>query len=246
VRKLQNFSLLFVYKSPFFRVITGLRFVKKQRLIHLQIQDGVLLPRGHVNQSTTAWRPINNYTILDKGIKNGSDYYMIRWNKREIDLDDLMAGASQVVTGVRFRLVGTHLNLEIRVTEMNFVKGQLDPKTSIWVSNDLTTDSVVPRTQVPLVKANVPTLPPANLPDSQTSQFVQFTHSDVKLDAAQSTVPYFDGQAVVSSPVVPLSGAGLYHKGRELSGGFVAPKLFTYDYLPHIQKPKVKVESNNV
>jgi hypothetical protein len=226
-----------------FRVVTGLRFVKKHRVIHLQIQDGVLLPRGHVNESTTTWRPINDYTILDRGIKSGVDYHTVRWDKREIDLDDLVAGTSQVVTGVRFRLVGAHLNLEIRITEMDFAKGLLEPKTSVWLSNDVTEVSVVPRTIVPLGQADVPTSPPANMPDSETSQFVQFTHSDVGLDAAQSTVPYFDAQEVITSPVVPLSGAGLYHKGRTLSGGFVAPKLITYDYLPHIQKPKVEARS---
>lgn len=38
-----------------------------------------------------------------------------------------------------------------------------------------------------------------------------------------------------------LSGAGIYHKGQNMYGGFVAPKLITYDYSPHIEIPQPSV-----
>lgn len=64
------------------------------------------------------------------------------WDKRAIDLDDLVAPASHVVTGIRFRTLGAHLNLEIRITEVDFTNGKLmDPKTSYWFSNDNTETS---------------------------------------------------------------------------------------------------------
>lgn len=53
-------------------------------------------------------------------------------------------------------------------------------------------------------------------------------------DAAQTTVPFIDAQPVVTLVPVPLSGAGIFHKGRENFGGFIAPKIITYDYSKHM------------
>ena len=65
---------------------------------------------------------------------------------------------------------------------------------------------------------------------SKDNQYVEFTHSDFADDAAQTTVPFFDAQDVISIPPVPLAGIGLYHKMEPRYGGFIAPKIFTYDY----------------
>lgn len=210
------------------------------RIFHLQIQEGELLPRGQINASSVEWRPISDYKLLDRGIRNGQDYHTLSWDKRAIDLDDLIAPASHVVTGVRFRTVGTHLNFEIRVTELNFASGKLiDPETtSIWMSNDNTDSSVDRRTPVKLIKPDVPTLsisPSAQ--DSKTNQYIEFTHSDIERDVGQTTVPFVDTQDVISMPPVALSGAGIYHKGQPGYGGFIAAKLITYDFGPHIQTP---------
>lgn len=63
-------------------------------------------------------------------------------------------------------------------------------------------------------------------------------------DAAQNTVPFIDIQDVVSNPPVPLSGVGLYHKGQDQYGGFLAPKVITYDFSPHIQSPSFDNQTN--
>lgn len=122
--------------------MTGLRFRKVNRIIHLQIQEAQLLPRGNVNPATVEWKPVSDYKLLDRGVRNNIDYHTMAWDKRAIDLDDLKAKPGHVVTGVRFRTVGKHLNLEMRVTEVDFVTGRLiDPETSVWVSNDNTETS---------------------------------------------------------------------------------------------------------
>jgi hypothetical protein len=63
---------------------------------------------------------------------------------------------------------------------------------------------------------------------------VLFTHTDVDADAAQTTVPFICSQPVSPEPVTLLSGAGLMHRGRAGYGGFVAPKVLTYDFAQHI------------
>lgn len=105
----------------------------------MQIQEGELLERGKINATNTRWVPVEDYTILDKGMRDGRDYHTLAWDRREVDMDDLTAPAGHVVvrnelnvvklatyksnkfqTGVKFRVVGRHLNLEMRVSEINF------------------------------------------------------------------------------------------------------------------------------
>jgi len=66
-----------------------------------------------------------------------------------------------------------------------------------------------------------------HIPDSQPDTFIQFQPSDEKTDAAQSTVPFIDIQAVTPNPAIPLVGLGIIHKGAMNSGGFIQPKVYT-------------------
>lgn len=43
-------------------------------------------------------------------------------------------------------------------------------------------------------------------PDSTTNQYIDFTHTDMDADAAQTTIPYLDAQDVISIPACPISG----------------------------------------
>ncbi|KAB0793606.1 hypothetical protein PPYR_13226 [Photinus pyralis] len=232
------------------RVVTGLRFTKKNRIIHLQIQEGKLLPHGGIDSSTIRWVPVEDYKITDRYIYNGQDYHTLTWEQRSIDLDDLIADDQHVMTGVRFKKIGTHLNFEIYITPFDFEKGQLlEPAyRSIWKDNSNTDASTHnPRTQVYLSDPDIPTrIPRASRLDSKTDQYIDFTHTDMNRDAAQTTVPFLDAQPVVPKMAVPLAGAGLYHKGSKNSGGFIAPKIVTYDYSQHLHPifPKDELEIN--
>ncbi|XP_016984536.1 uncharacterized protein LOC108048421 isoform X2 [Drosophila rhopaloa] len=226
------------------RIVTGLRFVKKNRIFHLQIQEGELLPRGAVNQSTLEWKPVENYNFFDRDVKKGADYHMLSYESRSIDLDDVNTDDNSfVITGVRFRVVGAHLNLEAYYSEFDFKTGQLiQPESnSYWKSNDNTDVSGARREKLRLENADVSTRTITySIPLSRHNQYIDFTNTGLDKDAAQSTVPFIDIQDVVSNPPVPLSGIGIYYKGRNGYGGFLGPKLITYDYTPHVQVPKNK------
>lgn len=75
--------------------------------------------------------------------------------------------------------------------------------------------------------------------NKKANQFVQFTHTGLDKDVAQTTIPYLDAQDVVPVPAMPLIGVGLFHKAASGSGGFVGPRIFTYDVTTHIQVPQV-------
>lgn len=212
------------------------------RIIHLQIEQGELQHRGAINNTSLQWKPVPAYKLLDRGIRNTVDYHTMGWDKRAIDLDDLHAPVNHVVTGVRFRVLGSHLNMEIRITEANFTTGKLieAKTTSYWYSNDNTAaqSGDKKRTEVKLHAPDISTRTSAKSQlTSKSNQYIEFTHTDIDADVGQTTVPYLDAQDVSSSPAVALAGAGLYHKSQKGYGGFVAPKLFTYDFEPHIERP---------
>lgn len=92
------------------------------------------------------------------------------------------------------------------------------------------------RKKITLDHPDIPTRSSSpSIPDSKSDQFIEFTHSDLDRDVAQTTVPFIDAQEVSPSDPVPLSGAGIYHKGRKHFGGFIALKVITYDFSKHLK-----------
>uniref|UniRef100_A0ABD2XDZ5 Uncharacterized protein n=1 Tax=Trichogramma kaykai TaxID=54128 RepID=A0ABD2XDZ5_9HYME len=229
------------------KVVTGVRMKKENQVIHIQIQQGTLGARGFIDPETVAWKKIDNYTIIDDDVKAGIDYHTIMWEKRAVDLDDLEAPSDHLLTGLRFRTIGAHLNLEIMMTPFNFTTGKLVPEKSQWHSQDTTDASdqidldgemqqATKRTELKLEKPDIPTRSLAQaVPDSQSNQYLLFTPTDLNKDAAQNTVPFIDAQPVEPRPAVPISGAGIFHKGRSGYGGFLALKLITYNFEPQIR-----------
>lgn len=82
---------------------------------------------------------------------------------------------------------------------------------------------------------NVSTRSPARSePSPETYDVVEFTHSDKRDDASQTTLPFLDIQNVESHSPCSLSGVGLYHKGFNGFGGYVAPKIFVSDFSHYV------------
>ncbi|XP_004527138.1 uncharacterized protein LOC101457975 isoform X1 [Ceratitis capitata] len=224
------------------KVVTGLRFVKHNRIFHLQIQEGKLLPRGNINRTSLTWKPVENYQIFDRDVRNGRDYHTLSYESRSMDLDDIYTDDNSfVVVGVRFRVVGAHLNVEAKLAEFDFKTGKLiSPESnSFWKSNDNTDVSGERRQKITLNNSDKSTRTIIkSIPDSRHNQYIDFINTSMDKDAAQSTVPFIDIQEVISNPPVPLSGLGIYHKGQRGYGGFLAPKIMTYDFTPHIRVPQ--------
>lgn len=77
-----------------------------------------------------------------------------------------------------------------------------------------------------LENPNRPTRCRKNNPDSVSNQFIEFHASDLRKDAGQSTVPFFDGQIVSFYDTSPFGGVGLYHRGFKGCGGYLAFRAF--------------------
>lgn len=92
------------------------------------------------------------------------------------------------------------------------------------------------RVELKFTNPDIPIRPSVvTLPDSKSEQYLNFAPSDKKSDAAQNTIPFLDIQPIELDPPVPIAGAGIFHKGRQGSGGYVALRLITYDFSKHLQ-----------
>lgn len=81
---------------------------------------------------------------------------------------------------------------------------------------------------------------------SSGNKYVELRISDKKKDLGQNIVPYFDLQEVTMNPPMPLQGIGIFHKGRNGFGGFIAPKIFHYDLMKEKDVSIEETKENNV
>ncbi|XP_027850312.2 uncharacterized protein LOC114129706 isoform X2 [Aphis gossypii] len=230
------------------KVITGIRFIKVKQMFHLQAQEGVLGPRGTIHESTRQWIEVPGFefSFKNKTLKDGVDYHKLTYEARTIDIDSVLAPENTVVTGVKFRKIGSHLNIEVRVTLFDFITGKLiEPELkSYWIGNENTELSANPRTVIDISNSNLPikSTTPSEL-DMSSNKYLTFTHSSIDYDVAQTTLPFIDMQTVAPYPGVPLSGLGIYFKGTKGFGGFIGASIFTYDLSNDINSKLFPIET---
>lgn len=210
------------------RVVAAVGFIRINRIIQLQIRERELLPNGRLNldAENASWQTSKEFS-LDNG-EEGVDFHTVSWFNRSIDLDTLADGG-RVVTGVRLRVINSHLRLEIQVTHFNYQTGRLDIERSEWLSNNSTS-----RKPLDLHYPDRSTRSKEkSMPIRGNNYYVNFQATDILKDAAQSIVPFIDGTAVESQ--TPLAGVGLYYKTQHGYGGFIAPKLIAFDASLHMK-----------
>ena len=106
--------------------------------MHIEIQQGTLLPGGKIDENSVYWKGADDYTLSDKNVKPGVDYHTIKWEQRGINLDDVKAPSESLITGLKFNLVGKNLTLQIRSTKFELETGKLVlSKDSSWLENKL-------------------------------------------------------------------------------------------------------------
>nr|ABY19389.1 venom protein 2 [Microctonus hyperodae] len=145
-------------------VITGVKFISSDKIIHIQIKEGELMSGGRIKPETEHWIEPENFEYDPKGIlksrkvgsfflstgnkmtlmKHGMDFTFVTFFQREINLDDVKAPSGYVVTGVKFVREGNdtdglsrrRLQLAIYVTKFDFLNGVLMKDSSYWISQE--------------------------------------------------------------------------------------------------------------
>ena len=199
------------------RIVTGVRLVKRGRVIYPQVEHAVAMAEGGVGEGTRTWVEPTVINTTDTDVLLNSDkVFTMSYEQRAVDMDTLVAPPGHVLTGVKFRDLGGHLNLEIQITPVEFTTGKVLAEKSIWIANDNTPATTTsPRTLVPIIMPDVPTKYPGhNQVDTTTDQYIEFDASSPHKDVSQTTIPFIDAQQVAPRPATWLAGAGLYHKAR--------------------------------
>jgi len=196
-------------------VVSGVRFIKKGRVIVPQIEQAKALGEGGVDDSTRAWLEPAAFSNSTKDLsdKNNTKVFMMSYEQRSMDMDTLEAPDGHVLTGIKLRNLGGHLNLEIQVTPIEFTTGNLYADRSTWIANDNTPATAKPRKLVPIIMPDVPTKYHgySNV-QTDNDQYIQFDSTSAYKDVSQTSIPFIDSQPVAPKPASWLGGAGLYHK----------------------------------
>lgn len=135
--------------------------MKKNLVIHLQVQQGVLGKEGKI-VGKADWKEIQEITLPEMWSKNVFDYtndglrfiwdgearykekidfltndlvYSLTYTRNTVFLDDLQVDPDNFVTGLRFRDYDDSLLFEIRQTPFDFDSGTLNVANSKWISN---------------------------------------------------------------------------------------------------------------
>lgn len=189
VRKFDIFHVIFYFAPLDYRVITGVAITKINRIIQFKITERKLLPNGKIDTMNNEsawhqWRTAKEFSIGDTDVEAGIDYYALSWpNNRTIHLDTIF-DEHRVVTGVRFRVVQSHLRMEVRVTNFDFRTGKLmDIQNSEWIAS-----GARERTPLDLKYPDRSTrTPQKSLPVRGENLSIQFQPTDMLKDVAQST-----------------------------------------------------------
>lgn len=219
------------------RVITGVAIIKRNGIFSFTIAQSKLLSHGRVQQHTPHDEQRYVYRDFSRngpGIIAGIDYHTLSWQNRSVNLDTISLESGRVVTGVKFVVNDGHLGIKIRSTKFDFNSGTLFNEQE-WVGKGYRDRSILlldrpePNRYSDIYGAYL------SEADFRPNTFIKFRPSDPDKDAGQSTVPFIDDQMVLTKNLAPLSGIGLYYKGKQGTGGYIAPLTITYEWSVHIE-----------
>ncbi|KAK0175233.1 hypothetical protein PV327_008999 [Microctonus hyperodae] len=210
-------------------VVVGVKFTLRDNAIHLQILQSKITKKRAVHEEAV-WKPVHldnkNKTI---NITHDNVYY----ERNSFHLDDVMVHPDFIVTGVKLSPNKKNDGFELHVhatkydpetgllsgPEKWFEPGEFSPNPQDYQRNS---------TKITMDDPDDPTIMHTYHSDPESNKYIQFQHTSVKKDAGFHTVPFFDGQPVESLRF-PLGGVGLFYRQRDGFGGYIAPRLLTYN-----------------
>ncbi|CAG5076791.1 Protein of unknown function [Cotesia congregata] len=237
-------------------IVTGVRFELKDKMIHVQIEEGKLLPTGQIEKNSVHLVELGDFTYLTDvsgggftmqdgdstvTLKEGTDYWFIRFGRRDVNLDIVHAREPDyVVTGLKVSRDPENdqsVQLDVHITPFDFKAGLLTPtsdKPSKWISYRDMPDHDKGYNKREWVDLKTAKFSPFkfydNLPTEHDFAVTWFQHTYGYEEIGHNTVPFFDRQLVAPYPRVPLTGVSLYLRINDGdSGGFFAFNLLTYD-----------------
>ncbi|XP_057339787.1 uncharacterized protein LOC130677162 [Microplitis mediator] len=210
-------------------VVTGVRFVKKYRLFHVQIEQSKLGPYGEIVPGTSKWKRISRFSYDDKDdggflmdtkrgqrkLFNNEGFKFITHDSRTINIDQLETPKGEIIVGVTFVY-----NKETKAVELQILSWPFDYKTgkledpvdleeeeadfeSDWINWKTTPgrsrEYDRKRRYLDLFLLDDPIKAPKNPPYSDPNEALKIRATGFGPDMAQHTIPYIDLQPVALS-----------------------------------------------
>ncbi|XP_008551917.1 uncharacterized protein LOC103574287 [Microplitis demolitor] len=210
-------------------VVTGVRFVEKYKIFHIQIQQSKLGPYGEIVPGTSKWKKLPRFSYEEKEnggfmmstangqrkLFNNADFKFITYDSRTINIDQLKTPKGEVIVGVTFVY-----NSETKAVELQILSWPFDYKTgkledpidlededadfeSDWINWRNTPrrskEYDRKRRTLSLFKLDDPIKAPKNPLYSDPNEALKVRATGFALDMAQHTIPYIDLQPVALS-----------------------------------------------
>lgn len=137
-------DIIFTTNNYIFSVVVGVKFVKRNHTLYINIQQGKLLPYGYIDESTVFWSSVTvnsneNTTHFNNQSKDEKKFEFDWYERRTLHLDNLLLSKDELITGVKFSEIVRYsknvLILEIQSTSFDPITGQLS-QYSYWHSHN--------------------------------------------------------------------------------------------------------------
>ncbi|XP_044005679.1 uncharacterized protein LOC122850611 [Aphidius gifuensis] len=231
-------------------VATGARLVARDRMIHIQLREGKLLPYGKIDKKTERWIPLPKFEYDDNfpvtaiysngtrySLEQSIDFATIQSTYMDrICLQKLIFNEGQLLTGAKFNVdyldddssIGC-IALDVKYGSFEYQHGNITAITNYKKQLPKPNELILNNPDDPLKFKTHPY-------DSEENKFIYIKESDMTKDASQTTIPFFDLLDVTTDPHVPLSGIELFHKGQVdgTSGGFISLKIYPLNLTIHM------------
>ncbi|XP_034940211.1 uncharacterized protein [Chelonus insularis] len=238
------------------KVVSSVRFVSQDNMIHIQIAEAPLLPAARIDSNQSSWVPLENFiytttettasfTLSDgTALTKDEDFTFVNLNQRTLFMDQITAESDYVLTGVRFSAVKNDNNdlveaiqLEINITPFDIFTGQLNPtdeKPSQWITAETQPNPSEiyssERREVTHGGKSYKYDPVVmHATEVMPNKYVVFSASSIFSDAGQSTIPFFDARPIDSDNSLAFNGLGVVFRYADGYAGIIALELFTVD-----------------
>ncbi|XP_074115358.1 uncharacterized protein LOC141538005 [Cotesia typhae] len=225
-------------------VVTNMNLQIKNHFVQVQIQQGLLLPGGAIDQSTLKWLslddivPTENATTSFEKVQGNikvplvydQNFTVLRQGNARLNIDDISLPIGYVVTGVSFKkMVANDINqwnfnaigLQVLATPFDYYTGTLNPsetKPSEWLSAN------------ELIEMNEYSGTYGKVEVAKVNKFIDFHMRSVSNDSQEVTVLYLDSRPAGTVSCTSLSGIGIVQRETINNGSLLVPKLIAVDH----------------
>ncbi|KAH0534770.1 uncharacterized protein LOC123266574 [Cotesia glomerata] len=225
-------------------VVTNMKLQAKNDCVQVQIQQGLLLPGGAIDQSTLKWLslddivPTENATTSFEKVQGNikvplvydQDFTVLRQGNARLNIDDINLPVGYVVTGISFKKMAANdinqwnsnaIGLQVLATPFDYYTGTLNPsetKPSEWLSAN------------ELIEMNEYDGTYGKVEVAKVNKFIDFHMRSVSNDSQEVTVPYLDLRPAGRVSLTSLSGIGIVQRESINNDSLLVPKLIAVDH----------------